>query len=226
MEANMNAKVRPMRRKLKLLWLGVKVGVYASTAIVFAYAIVAGFEVAKDTAGQLTEEAKAAAVERFGLREVVVKVAKPEEVDVEQLIESISAEFGINPVIVKAMAVQESGHWNATDRVRFEKHLHGRFKTPPGLNEIEKQFYASSFGIGQVIYGYHKERCKLSSYSELLRVDVNLRCTLTILSENLKAAKGKHRLKQALTRYNGSGPEAEKYAEQVLARIGMMMVEN
>jgi soluble lytic murein transglycosylase-like protein len=222
MEAKVTAKVRPVRRKLKLLWLGVKVGVYASTAIVFAYAIVAGFEVAKDTAGQLTEEAKAAAVERFGLREVVVKVAKPEELDTEEIIEAISAEFGVAPIVTKAMALQESGGWERADRVRFEPHLHGKFKTPAGLNEIEKQFYASSFGLLQVIWGYHGEgTCGLSSYSQLLDVSTNIRCGLTVLTNNLKDVKGTpgQRLRVALRKYNGSGPDAEAYATKVMARI-------
>lgn len=212
-----------MGRKIKtILFVGKFIALFSSVVIV-AHVIHTGTEIALETAGQLVDEAKATVQEHLGTERIVV--VSPQEVDTEQLIESISAEFGINPVIVKAMAVQESGHWNRTDRVRFEKHLHGKFKTPAHLNEIEKQFYASSFGILQVIYGFHKERCKLSSYSELLEPAKNIRCSLTILSENLKAAKGKNRLKQALTRYNGSGPEAEKYAEQVLARIGQMMVE-
>lgn len=213
-----------MNRKLKIVLTVGKFSFYLAGAVALSHAIVTGTKILGASINQVIDEAKATVQEKFATEKIVV--VSPEQIDTEKLIESISAEFGINPVIVKAMAVQESGHWNATDRVRFEKHLHGRFKTPPGLNEIEKQFYASSFGIGQVIYGYHKERCKLSSYSELLEPAKNIRCSLTILSENLKAAKGKNRLKQALTRYNGSGPEAEKYAESVLARIGTMMVEN
>lgn len=212
-----------MGRKIKtILVVGKFIALFSSVVIV-AHVIHTGTEIALETAGQLVDEAKATVQEKLGTEKIVV--VSPQEVDTEQLIESISAEFGINPVIVKAMAVQESGHWNRTDRVRFEKHLHGKFKTPPGLNEIEKQFYSSSFGVLQIVFGFHKERCFLSSYSQLLEPATNIRCGLTILSENLKAAKGKNRLKQALTRYNGSGPEAEKYAEQVLARIGQMMVE-
>lgn len=213
-----------MNRKLKIVLTVGKVSFYLAGAVALSHAIVTGTKILGASINQVIDEAKATVQEKLGTERIVV--VSPQEVDTEQLIESISAEFGINPVIVKAMAVQESGHWNATDRVRFEKHLHGKFKTPAHLNEIEKQFYSSSFGILQVIYGFHKERCKLSSYSELLEPAKNIRCSLTILSENLKAAKGKNRLKQALTRYNGSGPEAEKYAESVLARIGMMMIEN
>lgn len=209
-----------MNRKLKIALTAGKVGFYLAGAVALSHAIVTGTKILGASINQVIDEAKATVQEKFATEKIVV--VSPEQIDTEKLIESISAEFGINPIVTKAMAIQESGEWTKTDRVRFEPGLHGKFKTPSGLNEIERQFYASSFGILQVIWGWHGvDPCGLSSYSQLLEPATNIRCGLTVLTKNLKGTKGTpgQRLKVALRKYNGSGQDAIDYSNKVMARI-------
>lgn len=189
--------------------------------IALAVAIAKGAAVtvneAEKLAGQYIEEARAAV---FPEQPIPARKVKPKTI--EAMIEEVAADNGIPSAVIRAMAVQESGHLGSTDRVRFEPHLMNRFKPPAHLNDIEKKFYASSFGLLQVIYGFHAKTCSLKSYSELLIPEKNIRCGVTVLKTNLAQTKGTpaQRMREALRRYNGSGPQAEKYADRVMVRIG------
>ena len=163
-------------------------------------------------------------------KQYAVQVIKPDDVPIEQLINLVSHEFKINPLIVRAMAEQESGTLERTSRVRFEPHLMGRFKVPANLNDIERQLYSSSHGLLQVVFGFHYKRCGLGEYDwdRLHDPLTNLRCGLTVLRDNLESPAIKRlprpadRLRAALARYNGS----EEYADQVMARLAALLIIN
>jgi hypothetical protein len=209
-----------MGKKIKTtLFVGKWIALFG-TVVIMAHVIHTGTQIALSTAGQLVDEAKATVQEKLALEPI--EKFKPQPKSIEAMIEEVAADNGIPAAVIRAMAVQESGHLGSTDRVRFEPHLMSRFKPPAHLNDIEKKFYASSFGLLQVIYGFHAKTCGLKSYSDLLVPKKNAVCAIKVLKANLAQTKGTpaQRMREALRRYNGSGPQAEKYADQVMVRIG------
>jgi len=159
-----------------------------------------------------------------------VRVLDPDKVPVEELITQLSADAGLNPLIIKALAIEESGHYLRTDRIRYEDKLMSKVHPPKGLNLIEQQMYASSIGLTQIIYGLWKDKCKLNSFSDLLDPRTNIQCSIEILKLNLAACSKIEqpgaRLREALRRYNGSGPDAEAYADRVMQRLADMLLLN
>lgn len=199
---------------------------FAAT-IAIAFCIVIGSLKARDFAIDTWARAEAWTIAQIPKR-YAVQVVRPDDVPIEQLIEMVSAEFRINPVIVKAMAIQESGSFERTNRVRYEEHLMARLEPPKGLNQIEQALFASSHGLLQIVFGYHYKRCGLGPYDwdRLHDPITNLRCGLTVLRDNLQVTKVRamkkpaDRLRAALKAYNGS----DAYAEQVMARIADFLI--
>jgi len=201
------------------------------TAIIIAasYAVVIACTLTINWCGVKYAEASQAVRDKLTTVQVVEKttVLDPEKVPVEQLIDQLSADFGVNRLIVRAMALQESGGWSRVDRYRFEPKLLPLTKSIRGTDD-EKKLWAGSWGLLQVIPIIHAKRCGLSSYSELIDPKTNIECGLTILTENLKRhseiKSPAERLRLALRDYNGSGPDAENYSNAVMSRLANMLL--
>lgn len=158
------------------------------------------------------------AVRSLFVRAPVVRELVPaREVSTSELVATLSREAGINPIVTHAIIEQESG--GKEDALRFEPHVYARMR---GKTDEERRMLATSFGLTQVM-GYHaRQTCGLKSWAELLQPEKNIRCGLTVLKGNIKRT-GK--LRAALVAYNGSGPDAERYGERVLARIAEKLIE-
>lgn len=180
-------------------------------------------------------EAKQGLADWMDIRPLEVLV-QPESVDVEKLIHIISLEEGVSPHITLAMAYQESGKGFRTDRVRFEPHLMKRFKDrmePWMLNDVERQMVASSHGLLQVVYGWHKKTCGLDSYTQLYQPSINIRCGLRVFKDALnRVPKSKNklfRLREALAAYN-AGPNPSQqgydYADTVLKKYVELVIQD
>lgn len=71
-------------------------------------------------------------------------------------------------------------------------------------------------GLAQVMPGVWKEKYDFSlPENNLFNPEANVRIGAEILAEKVKEAGGK--LRGGLRRYNGAGPEAEKYADRIMA---------
>lgn len=140
----------------------------------------------------------------------------------EQIITEASMDSGIPPLITEAIIKVESTQFR-TDRIRHEPHLLNQFKREPWMNSMEHKTLSSSWGLMQVIYGYHKDACGLFSYSELLDPETNVKCGLTALrgclKGNLEQPVDLKHLREALVCYNGKGKNAEIYADKVLKKL-------
>lgn len=197
-----------------------------------AYSFVFCCEELRSFAGAKYAHAMELAKEKLVEVKVIEKVhvLDPERVPVEDLINQISADAGLNPLIIRALAEQESGKYLPIDRIRYEPQLMPKVNAPRHLNEIERQLYASSIGLTQVIYGLHKERCGLKSYADLLDPANSIRCSIIILKANLEACRHIKqpglRLREALRMYNGRGEMAEAYADRVMQRLADMLLLN
>lgn len=229
----------------KLLWLMLKWFVlYPALFLTLSF-----LTVSEATKAGVYIEAQANDIYQRVLAEIPVSLknnaaasVQGESKDVRELIKDISKAEGISPVITEAMALQESGELSRTDRVNEEPALlkpyrdrdgklrPARIRPPQGLNQIEKQMWASSHGLMQIIYGFHKERCGLKSFTELYDPETNIRCAIKILKENLKTYDNvrnpRQKLQLALRDYNGSGPDADAYAASVIANIDRLRAKD
>lgn len=214
-----------MKTLLKFLVLFI---LGAACVIAIAFAVVGGLNKASEVGKDLLARVETWAVAKIPKR-YAVQVVRPNDVPIEQLVEMVAQEFRINPIIVKAMAIQESGSYERANRVRFEPHLlDAALRPPAGLNEIERQLFASSHGLLQIVFGFHYKRCGLGQYDwdKLHEPIINLRCGLTILRDNLQTPKVQtlqrpaDRLRAALKMYNGSS----EYADAVMGRVADFLI--
>lgn len=144
---------------------------------------------------------------------------RPETLPLEDLIQRAATKHGVPPLLMRALILQESGRGLRTDRVRYEPHLQKRFKRDSWMTDMEYQALASSWGLGQIIYGFWKDHCKLTSYADLLDPARNLDCSASILRDCLTRRKSVSskatRFRQCLREYNGG----DEYAGQVEAHL-------
>ncbi len=165
-----------------------------------------------------------------------IQFLNPEAIPVERVLDMVSQEMKFDPMVLRAMALQESGGYTNTNRVRGEPQLldvwrdqsgklrPARIVPPPGLNEIEKHLWASSHGALQIIFGFHYKTCGLNAneWDKLHVPLVNIRCGAKILQNNARKYSNiddqSRRLWFALRDYNNS----DAYADQVMARIARL----
>lgn len=168
------------------------------------------------------ETLKRKAIDSF----TVVKLAEAtNSKPVSQIIKDASVLYKIPPLVILAMVHQESGEELRPDRVRYEPRLQKRFKCSQFETEIECKFRASSFGLMQIIYGFHKQFCGLESYSDLLDPQKNIYCGTKLLRSCLDKRSGSvsQKFRACLSEYNGD--DSGEYANQVLSRLALLEVE-
>ena len=206
-------------RRLKLFALAA---VFFSASYAFAVIVPAlGAKVA-NAAGNLRDHITSS----FTRVEYVKEFVQPQPKQLSQLINDAARNHGLPSVLVAALITQESGDSFRTDRVRYEPHLQSRFKCRAYDTDAECRAYASSWGLGQVVYGIWKDFCKLGSYSDLLDPERNLDCSGAILRHclNKKAKLPKSSAVRAcLSEYNGD--KTGRYAQEVLNRYVDISIE-
>lgn len=170
--------------------------------------------------------ARAAIAERFQSVKVVREYLPQEQKSIAEIVREASERHGVSSLLLVALMHQESGKQLRPDRMRFEPHLHGRFKCAAWMNDAECKSYATSWGLTQVVYGFWREHCGLESYSDLLNPEININCGASILGECLKRQGGLgkvERYKTCLGQYNGD--RTGKYAGEVLQHLTELVIE-
>ena len=169
--------------------------------------------------------ARAAIAEQFREVEVIREYIPQEQKPLAQIVRDAAKRHGVSPLLLTALITQESGQQLRTDRMRYEAHLHGRFRCERWMNDTECKALSTSWGLGQVIPGFWAKHCKLESYSDLLNPEINLNCSASIIADCLKrrakVADKMERYRQCLEEYNGSS----KYPGEVFAHLTKIVVE-
>lgn len=179
--------------------------------------------------GQYAQAAQVVA-EKLTRERVVREVVPPSQLEVDEIIEEVSRKHGLNPIILRALVRQESG--DRLDRMRYEDKIYRNAKFPPYLNDGEKRVWASSIGPGQVIYVLWRGFCGWDSLSAAFDPWQSLDCSARILKRNLsdkevqKLTTPAARLREALRRYNGSGADAEAYADTVMSGVASLLLKD
>lgn len=170
--------------------------------------------------------ARAAIAERFKEVEVIREYIPQEQKPLAQIVRDAAKRHGVSPLLLTALITQESGQQLRTDRMRYEAHLHGRFRCERWMNDTECKALSTSWGLTQVVYGFWKDACGLKSYSDLLDPEINVACGASILGKcltsNIKMQKIA-RYKLCLGQYNGD--KTGTYAQEVLGHLTELVVE-
>ncbi len=109
----------------------------------------------------------------------------------------------LSDIMVALIKVESSGNSNAQ---RFEPHLVKRYGWPKS--------WGYSYGLTQVVYGFHQKRCGLKSPSELYNAKINIKCGARILKDCQQKTNS---LAAALGCYNGD--RSGRYARKVMAHL-------
>lgn len=128
--------------------------------------------------------------------------AAPSHADILKLITKVALETDIDPALLMALVEQESSfNYKAG---RLEPHLIKKF------GSSEK---ATSWGLTQVVLGYHEKTCLIHTVTDLLVPINNLRCGAKVLKICINKTDT---IRSALSCYNGD--KTGKYASMVMAR--------
>lgn len=209
---SLNIEPRKAKRKRKsFLWLMLKGGLLLAALYGTGAATEKGLEWGKSEATRLHE----LVMSRLRTVEVVKEYVDPLDHATPELIEIVSKEMGINPVITDAIIQKESSYQNSS--IRTEEKLCDRLQ----VQDDNGVMLCSSHGLMQILGIEARRQCKIE-WSQLYDRRTNIKCGLTILKNNLVQTKEKQpgrRLREALRIYNGSGPKAEAYADSVMSLI-------
>lgn len=114
---------------------------------------------------------------------------------------SVAQESNCDSLLIASIVTIESGGNRLAKK--FEPHLIKKYGWPPE--------YAYSYGLMQIVYGFHHEFCKLTKIEDLFITRINLNCGYKILKN---CAKTNKTLVDTLSCYNGD--KTGKYASKVL----------
>lgn len=111
--------------------------------------------------------------------------------------------LSLSDIMVALIKVESSGNPSAR---RFEPHLVKRYGWPKS--------WGYSYGLTQVVYGFHRERCGLKSPAELYDAKINIKCGARIFKDCQQKTDS---LAAALGCYNGD--RSGRYARKVMAHL-------
>lgn len=150
-------------------------------------------------------------------------LAEPDK-SLDSIIASVSNKFNVKPIVIKAIIEQESQY--NPDVIKYEQSWESQYakttKRKPGENLESWKLNFHSIGLMQIGYILHKDFCELNSYTDLFNPEKNITCGTKIFAECLK----KSDKTTCIRNYNGRGPKAEKYKNEVMARISRLMTIN
>ena len=127
------------------------------------------------------------------------KAAEPSEYD--HLFEKYGKEYGVPPALLKAIAVKESG-------------------LRPGVVSRPNDNGTRDYGLMQHNSRYLSSRGLSEDWSNPER---SIEEAAKLLASNIKRGGGS--LRTGVRMYNGSGPRAEAYADDVLSRMGATKID-
>lgn len=166
------------------------------------------------------EDYKIYLVESLTRTQIIKEYVKAENLPTLDLINVISREFKIKPIILRIVVILESFD-DVNQQYRFEPAVYAsRANIDRKYSEQERRMRASSHGITHIM-GYRAEECGLH-WSELYDKRKALMCTALIMNKNLENARGKtksEKLYQAFKMYNGS----DAYAVKAMSELGKIL---
>ncbi len=200
----------------------IKLGVTIGLLVIASYYVNIGYIRAKD----YIYSKYSTLISNFKQVEIVKEYVNEAELPIEELTEIISRKHQLPSVVLQALISKESN--NGKSVYRFEPRVFSRLDTKKH-SEDERRMLASSHGIAQVMGFNAQSRCGIH-WSKLYDNYTGLECGAKILREELNRTNKNDeigdRIWFALRSYNGSGGDAEKYADNVMSTIGKLLINN
>ena len=222
--------------RVKIALVSIKIAVVAAVVITASFYISTYSLKSWEWGKERAQSAYAWALSKLPHSEKI-RFIEPSKVSVETILDQVSDEMKFDRSVLRAIAMQESGGYTDTNRVKEEPHLlepwvdrNGKKRAPQisppaGLNKIEKLLWASSHGTLQVVFGFHYKECGLpeNGWDQLHDPLINVRCGATVLKKYADKYRSSEknparRLWLALRDYNNS----DAYADEVMARISKL----
>ena len=136
-----------------------------------------------------------------------------------EAIEMSADAYGIDAKVLTVIAKKESSFGHPYKLYRFEPKMLTKLKKHPSYkdrSDSSLRMLASSHGAFHILGVTSLEKCGLH-WSHLYRHKEAADCAAKIVSELHDRADGN--LREVFKRYNGSGPMAERYASDAMARL-------
>jgi soluble lytic murein transglycosylase-like protein len=147
-----------------------------------------------------------------------------------QFVKVIAPKYQLDPYIVLAICEKESG-FDSTE-VRLENGFYRKYVRPMNITTVDSVLLSASYGLMQVmglsLYddGYFGKNAE-KSYGFIGRMidrymvepATQIECGCEHLRKKFKVLGN---IRDAVRAYNGSGPQAEAYADDVLARANRL----
>lgn len=140
------------------------------------------------------------------------------EQEIQEIAKKTAKSEGVPWAVMETIILKESSPaWNQFS-FRFEPHKRKE------LGDAG----ACSYGITQVLYGYHKKTCGLENPLQLYNPEIAVKCGAMVLKSCYRKAKGgyKQRVRDMFKCYNGSGADADRYANDAMSKLDDMLYKN
>jgi hypothetical protein len=156
-----------------------------------------------------------------------VEYRKPKDAVLDDIIKTVAKEYGIDPLILTVIVDKESA--GGKQLYRFEPRKFSEREATDrrlGLTDDERRMENSSHGVGHVMGYTARQECSMH-YSELYDPWDGLRCAAKIVHKHwantahLKSPG--QRLWETFKRFNGGGPDAERYATDSMSRLATLL---
>jgi hypothetical protein len=215
----------PLTRRFRrwLILMFGKLAVFLTLSVVTAHYLQVGYVWGKER----YDEAKAVVLDKFTIVKQVKEYTAPDEATVSDIIHAVAHEYEIDPIVLEVLQEKESAGGKLLYRFEPSKFVE-REKTDRrlGLSEDERRMENSSHGIFHVMGYTARSECGLH-WSALYDPWTSAKCAATVVSKHMETTKGIKspgaRLREVFRRYNGSGPGAERYADDAMSRIAQRL---
>jgi len=220
LEEVVSTKPRTLKQRTALL--GLKLIAVATLGVMLSN----GLTVLKTVATDKYLEAKGKVISQLTKVEVIREYVRPDERPLPELIEQVAGELKIPAIALQAVVDKESAGGKAL--YRFEPEVFKRRESIDRGSEDERRMLASSHGVGHVMGFNARPRCNIG-WDKLYDTYTGLSCGARILRQNLDRYKDVKdpaaRLRLAFRDYNGSGDMAERYANDAMAKVGALLIQ-
>lgn len=216
--------VRPKQRRLKvaLFFFFLKAGFLIAGAMSFSRLVTMGENYAQAQGAKIWDTIAA----QFSVVKVVAEMSEKTPATLDAVISQVSREEGLDPRILRVVAVKESAE--GRHLYNFEPALFQRLivKHRNKFAEDEVRMLSSSHGIFHLLGETARTECSLH-WSKLYDPLTNARCSARYLrrlwDSNSGIKDSGDRLWQMFKSYNGSGANAEAYANNAMKLLGGML---
>ncbi len=213
--------------KLTIVIFAIKLAVVLGVCLGVAHLANQAFDVASARAVQ----AKDAFLEKVTVVKTVTEYREIDDATLGDIIAKTAKEFGVDPLIMTVLAEKESRGGDEGSLYAFEPEKFEELRSNPKYRNVstnELRMIASSHGAFHVMGYSAKDLCNMH-WSRLYDAWSAAKCAATVVQKKSKEIgeikDSSLRVRELFRRFNGSGPRAEKYADDAMSRLAGILYD-